>query len=119
MSAESDYTCPKCGYEWCAIPPSECPKCSTHSHKRVVRVLPGVPERVETGAVQFGDDWPGVFIRGDNAGYYALCLKSVLEGNSNPIATHVLTGLQETLASCIQGSAGQLLKMHPNEKADA
>lgn len=22
-------------------------------------------ERVETGAVQFGNDWPGVFIRGD------------------------------------------------------
>lgn len=24
-------------------------------------------ERVETGPVQFGNDWPGVFIRGDNA----------------------------------------------------
>lgn len=23
--------------------------------------------RVETGTTQFGDDWPGVFIRGDNA----------------------------------------------------
>ena len=23
--------------------------------------------RVETGPVQFGDDWPGLFIRGDNA----------------------------------------------------
>jgi hypothetical protein len=23
--------------------------------------------RVETGAVQFGDDWPGLFVRGDNA----------------------------------------------------
>lgn len=23
--------------------------------------------RVDTGAVQFGDDWPGLFIRGDNA----------------------------------------------------
>jgi hypothetical protein len=22
---------------------------------------------VETGAVKFGDDWPGLFIRGDNA----------------------------------------------------
>ena len=27
MSAESDYKCSKCGYEWCAIPPSKCPQC--------------------------------------------------------------------------------------------
>ena len=27
--------------------------------------------RVETGVVQFGDDWPGVFVRGDDAAYYA------------------------------------------------
>ena len=25
--------------------------------------------RVETGPVQFGDDWPGLFVRGDNAGW--------------------------------------------------
>ena len=24
-------------------------------------------ERAETGILQFGDDWPGVFIRGDDA----------------------------------------------------
>lgn len=24
-------------------------------------------ERVETGAIQFGEDWPGLFVRGDNA----------------------------------------------------
>jgi hypothetical protein len=35
--------------------------------------------RVETGAVQFGDDWPGLFIRGDNAGWMAMQLRS-LEG---------------------------------------
>jgi hypothetical protein len=27
---------------------------------------PGSP-RVESGAVQFGDDWPGLFLRGDDA----------------------------------------------------
>lgn len=31
-----------------------------------IRKLPAVKERVETGVVQFGDDWPGIFIRGDN-----------------------------------------------------
>lgn len=33
-----------------------------------VRQLPAVEKRVETGAVQFGDDWPGLFVRGDDAG---------------------------------------------------
>jgi hypothetical protein len=34
-----------------------------------IQMLPAPLElpRVETGAVQFGDDWPGLFIRGDNA----------------------------------------------------
>jgi isoprenylcysteine carboxyl methyltransferase (ICMT) family protein YpbQ len=36
-----------------------------------VRQLPEQQERVETGAVQFGNDWPGLFIRGDDAFYYA------------------------------------------------
>jgi hypothetical protein len=28
-------------------------------------------DRVETGAIQFNDDWPGMFIRGDEASYIA------------------------------------------------
>ncbi|HKZ77892.1 MAG TPA: hypothetical protein VJ124_06170 [Pyrinomonadaceae bacterium] len=35
----------------------------------MVRQLPAPIDgkgRVETGAVKFGDDWPGLFIRGDN-----------------------------------------------------
>ncbi len=35
-------------------------------------------ERVETGPVQFNEDWPGVFIRGDNAGWLALCLEQYM-----------------------------------------
>jgi hypothetical protein len=42
--------------------------------------------RVETGAVQFGTDWPGLFVRGDQACHLATCIeelkpliKSVLE----------------------------------------
>lgn len=33
----------------------------------------GINPRVETGAVQFGNDWPGLFIRGDDA--FSLFLK--------------------------------------------
>ena len=40
-------------------------------------------ERVETGPVQFNDDWPGVFIRGDNAGWLALCLEQYMKRVAN------------------------------------
>lgn len=36
-------------------------------------------DRIETGVVQFGDDCPGVFIRGDNAGFYGGLLSSLLQ----------------------------------------
>jgi hypothetical protein len=34
--------------------------------------------RVETGTVRFGDDWPGVFIRGDDARALAQVLRYCL-----------------------------------------
>lgn len=34
--------------------------------------------RPETGTMQFGDDWPGVFIRGDDAFAFATAIRSVL-----------------------------------------
>jgi len=36
-------------------------------------------DRVETGPIQFEDDWPGVFIRGDNAAHFSIHLKHILE----------------------------------------
>jgi hypothetical protein len=46
------------------------------------RRLPGLTnpnDRVETGAVQFGDDWPGLFVRGDNCMGYAMSLSRMLK----------------------------------------
>ena len=37
------------------------------SANQTLRAMP----RVETGVVQFEDDWPGIFIRGDNATFIA------------------------------------------------
>ena len=35
---------------------------------RIIQIpLPGGSGRVPTGAIQFQDDWPGLFIRGDDA----------------------------------------------------
>jgi uncharacterized protein (TIGR02996 family) len=46
-----------------------------------VQVLPAPPSvpRVETGAVQFGNDWPGLFLRGDNALDLGLWIRSRCE----------------------------------------
>jgi len=54
--------------------------------------------RIETGVVQFADDWPGVFIRGDNAIAYASELRRIALklGDSEP----VLIELASLLESC-------------------
>lgn len=63
-------------------------------------------ERIETGPVQFNDDWPGVFIRGDNAMFYGMALKSLLSMLKNDndmermLTISPLYGLAELLASC-------------------
>ncbi len=36
-------------------------------------------KRVETGVVQFEDDWPGIFIRGDDCFAYAMALDTVIK----------------------------------------
>lgn len=63
------------------------------------------PDRVETGPVQFGEDWPGVFIRGDNAlmGYLPSLASLVADPafqKSHPLEVMMLTGLRDLMASC-------------------
>jgi hypothetical protein len=61
-----------------------------------IRKMPGVAERVETGPVQFGADWPGTFIRGDNAAHYAHYLALMMDGKiaaGDAIGRMVVQGL--------------------------
>lgn len=62
-------------------------------------------DRVETGTIQFGTDWPGIFIRGDNALHYAFALDQLISrakesGNYDPFALIAVEGLQRQLSSC-------------------
>lgn len=57
-------------------------------------------ERVETGPVQFNDDWPGYFIRGDNAMGLALIIKDVLASQNNGIARAQLESFANDLQRC-------------------
>lgn len=70
---------------------------------KVPAVVDDAVGRVETGPVQFGDDWPGVFIRGDNAMSYAGCLEHVLLTSDGPMPIfekRMIEGLVKVLKSC-------------------
>lgn len=43
----------------------------------------GLPPRIETGAVQFGTDWPGLFIRGDDSFHTMLSINAIVEQLKN------------------------------------
>lgn len=63
------------------------------------RKLPEQAQRVESGPTRFGDDWTGVFIRGDNAMFYAFQLRQVIESGQLPNFS-MLPGLLRLLESC-------------------
>jgi hypothetical protein len=68
-----------------------------------IPLSPDAP-RIETGAVQFGDDWPGLFIRGDEAIILAANIRNLLAampGINNPAAMSTLVQLDE-LADVIE-----------------
>lgn len=58
--------------------------------------------RIESGPIQFGDDWPGLFLRGDDCFHYASHLRRVLEtvnGIDNLIPKALLRSLLDDLES--------------------
>lgn len=73
----------------------------------------GRGNRPETGPMQFGQDWPGIFIRGDNAlafvSIIALTLAELARRhptNAENLHKHGLYGLGKLLASCQTGNTG-------------
>lgn len=57
--------------------------------------------RPETGVMQFGNDWPGVFIRGDNAAGYAIALRTHL---TNPGQDAFAEMYVKSLLELLEGS---------------
>lgn len=84
------HLCEFCGHLW---RPKE-------THTVGVERLEVLPERIETGVIQFGDDWPGVFIRGDDAFNYVVWIDAYLgsTGDSpDAVGRHFLLDLQKLL----------------------
>lgn len=56
-------------------------------------------KRVETGPLEFVDDWTGIFIRGDNAFSYALAVSDILLylDKASPVSWMYLESLRKLL----------------------
>jgi hypothetical protein len=72
-------------------------------------------ERVETGPVQFGDDWPGYFIRGDNAFALRLAIANILVNPNDVFARMQLHAIMEELDGCNENRK-LVLDMQKEEK---
>jgi hypothetical protein len=71
--------------------------------KSEIRKISAQDERVETGPVQFGDDWPGLFIRGDDCLALFFYLSKVEASGDDAIAIYqVKEVLAELLYSPLQ-----------------
>lgn len=60
-------------------------------------VMPGI--RLESGPTQFGDDWPGLFLRGDSCFAYALALKAERSQSGDAFSRAGVDGLITALES--------------------
>ena len=59
--------------------------------------FPGSSGETPTGALQFQGDWPGLFVRGDEAIFMMFCTRQLVEhlaGNQDPIVAGALNGLK-------------------------
>lgn len=56
--------------------------------------------RIETGPVQFGDDWPGYFIRGDNAFAITMAIQSILVNPYDVLSMGQLKCFAKDLLDC-------------------
>jgi len=61
--------------------------------------------RAESGPMKFGDDWPGIFMRGDDAAFNGMNLARAIEAiekgeKPDVLCIMILRGLAETLSSC-------------------
>jgi len=74
------------------------------------RRLPTIEPRAESGPTKFGDDWTGVFIRGDHAFAFAAALAELIkasDGVVHPMATGQANGLLELLQSSNENTTNQ------------
>lgn len=80
--------------------------------------------RMESGVVQFGDDWPGVFLRGDDAFLYAQQVRHAIEllllaEPAEPILCGMLRNLMAELLAADVSKNLPVTKLRPAEECTA
>lgn len=85
---------------------------------RVIKSMPSERSlRPETGVLQFDGDWAGVFIRGDNAHYYAMTLEDYL--NQNPSRSPIQENLLRDLVKLLRESDERTLAPYQAQRLKA
>ena len=67
--------------------------------------LPDGMSRMETGPVRFGDDWTGIFLRGDDAARMGMAMiigAQALQADGNAIDALQLESYGKQLQSCLE-----------------
>lgn len=118
-----------------------CPKCNTDQHiyaGKIAKHDEGIirctgsgtpidafsgkvapPQRIETGIYQFGEDWPGVYLRGDNAMSYIQAIEIALQliqpkdSDNVKMITAQLQGLKQLFTAVNLAAPESLRKDYP------
>lgn len=93
----------RCSYPHCSCMAKSSDNESTKHNYSLTKLPPVDGEsRIETGPIQFGDDWPGVFLRGDSALAAAMHIEAALNVIDDKAAgiKSVLSSHVELLRSC-------------------
>jgi hypothetical protein len=59
-----------------------------------------IEKRPDTAPMQFVGDWPGVFIRGDEAMFFARIIEATIQANNHLKNNSILKSLATLLKSC-------------------
>lgn len=97
---EQEYLCEECSYDGIKKDDLE----AFFNGVQVIQPFYSTSNRIETGPTKPLGDWTGVFIRGDNANYYAMLLDQILEetDSEDVIVTIQLKNLSKLLKSSLQ-----------------
>jgi hypothetical protein len=75
---------------------------------RLIVQLPPFPGgRMESGPLRFGEDWPGIFLRGDDALFFAKAVRrTIILMGDGWLDKMMMQALADTLESCSVGDTG-------------
>ena len=89
---------------------------STGFERAEIHGEPVAAKRVETGPVRIGDDWAGLFLRGDNALFMVHAVARAADAlrATDPLTAVMVDGLVTDMRSCQEPCEARPLYAHPD-----